>query len=104
MNVDRAVRRRLEHGWRQKQPIRGDHHGVGPHRTQARRHFRWAQAFGLKNFKAARVRESLHRAWLAPHAAAGRAVRLRQNQRDFMPGLKQPRKRTLGECRGPRED
>jgi len=58
----------------------------------------------LEDLEAAALRQRFNRARRAVHAAARRPVRLRQNQRDLMPGVREPRERALGECRGPRED
>jgi hypothetical protein len=48
--------------------------------------------------------ELLDRARIRSHTAAGRPIRLRQHQRDVVPGLEEPRQRALGEWRGAGED
>jgi hypothetical protein len=70
----------------------------------ALRVLRWPKAFRLKNGQAASDGEPLHGARARPHAAAGRPVGLRQDQRNVVAGLTQARQRPLGEWRGAGED
>ena len=73
-------------------------------RYQALKYFRRAQIFRLEQLEPAIARRAFHRAWRAPQAAAGGPIRLRQDERNVVPGVVQPEQRALSEFRGSRED
>jgi hypothetical protein len=91
MNVPCAEPREIEYRMRQQQPVRRDDKRVGPCSIQAARNVRRAQMLGLEDVEPARERQTFHRARYRLHAAAGRSIRPRQDERNVMPGLQQAR-------------
>jgi hypothetical protein len=101
VDIERAVRRDLEERPRKDEAI-----GCHDERIRACRGdaLERAQILRLEDGQAARHGKPLYGALRRLEAAAGGAVRLGENQRDFVPRLEQPRQRPLGEGRGTGED
>ena len=94
MDVQRAMRRNLERAWRQDQSIRRHDDNVRPRCSQAIERSFIGQLLRLKHFNAARPGQLLYRTLRWLQAAAGRPVRLREHERNVVPGVKQRRQRT----------
>jgi hypothetical protein len=87
------VRRNLKYARRQDQAIRRDHQNVRPRSHEATENTLVFQILRLEYIEAATFGKPLDRALRGAQAASGRPVRLRQYQRDIMPGIKQRRQR-----------
>jgi len=96
--------RDAEHCRRQDQTVGGDDHGVRCGVAQPLVDCGVAQSRRLEHLDAALDGEDFHRARIGAQAAASRPVRLRQNQRDVVPGLEQPGERSFSESRRAGED
>ena len=105
MDVQRALRRGLEQRRRQEQAVGGD-----DQRVRLRGHAPRSASCGvlsaqrLEHGEPALRREMLDRARRRSHAAAGRPVGLRQNERDVVAGVQQARQRARGELGRAGED
>jgi hypothetical protein len=93
MNIDCAVRRNLECARRQDQSVRRNHQDARQRGSKAIERALVLQTLRLKNVQAARGSQLLDRACRWTQAPARRAIRLRQYQRDVMPGIEQRRQR-----------
>jgi hypothetical protein len=91
MNVPRAKRRQVEHLGRQQQPIGGDNEHLGLRSIKAVHNFGRSEMLRLKDSEPACKRQAFHRASYRLHTAPGRSIRLRQDERNVMPGLQQAR-------------
>jgi hypothetical protein len=104
MNVERAVRCGVEQPLRQQNSVRGDHQGVGALGGDAGERLTCFERLRLIDLDAAPSRITLDWSRHWPQAAAGRAVGLRQDERNFMAGGIERSERALRELRGPGED
>lgn len=89
MNIERTVRRDLEHARRQEQAIRCNNQGIRPRGNEASEHALVFQILRLKDIQAPSARQPLDCTLGSAQTPAGRPVRLRQYQRDVVASVKQ---------------
>ena len=96
MNIYGAVRRDFKRRRRQDQSVRRDHQRIRPRGSDAFARMFVLQGMRLKDLQAARGGKLLDGTRRCTHSPARWPVRLRQNQRDVVPGIEQRRQRTRG--------
>ena len=99
MDVDAAETRHVEDCLGQDQPVGGDNHHIGTDGAHALLGNRILQGQWLEHRNAMLLGKALDRRGLQRHAAAGRPVRLRQDEGHFVPGRKDGRQSSRREFR-----
>lgn len=104
MDVQRAESRSLQKSGRQKQSVSSHHQRIRPQRTNLLELGSALEPGRLAHRDTARQGEPLDGASGGQQATTGRAVGLRENQGNLVPGVQQARQRPLSELGRAGED
>ena len=104
MDVQRAVARCIEQGWRQESAVRRDDQRVGRERPDLLDFARRFEAWGLKDRDAARRGIAFDRAFSRTQAATGGTIRLGEDQDNLVARRHEGRQSPLSELGRAGED